>query len=217
MAKDRLKDAFELNEFLQNEQILAGMPDGVVLLDADNTIIWSNGRLCEWAMSDQVVGANFYSALGSPEILGPDFCPFHTALATGAASSSTLRSKNNRYFQVHALPVSEASGPPRHLIVTVRDVTQEMLQQQKLAAIHQAGMELADLAPEDLLDMSVEERIELLKSNILHFTKDLLEVRRGRGPAAGPEDGQAGAAVVARAWSRRRPAACSMPSRRTTA
>ena len=49
-----------------------------------------------------------------------------------------------------------------------------MHQQQKLAAIHQAGMELADLTPTELLHMSVEERIELLKSNILHFTRDLL-------------------------------------------
>jgi CheY-like chemotaxis protein len=60
------------------------------------------------------------------------------------------------------------------LIVTVRDVTGEMLQQQKLAAIHQAGVELADLTPDELSHMTVEERIELLKSNILHFTKDLL-------------------------------------------
>jgi len=175
VAKDRLQEAFELNQFLENEQILAGMPDGVVLLDGGNTILWSNGRLCEWAGLETVVGNNFYAALGSPEILGPDFCPFHTALATGAASTSTLRSKNNRYFHVHALPVKEADGPSQHLIVTVRDVTQEMLQQQKLAAIHQAGMELADLAPDDLLNVSVEERIELLKSNILHFTKDLLK------------------------------------------
>jgi CheY-like chemotaxis protein len=49
-----------------------------------------------------------------------------------------------------------------------------MLQQQKLAAIHQAGVELADLTPDELSHMTVEERIDLLKSNILHFTKDLL-------------------------------------------
>ena len=49
-----------------------------------------------------------------------------------------------------------------------------MLQQQKLAAIHQAGQELADLTPDELSQMSIDERIELLKSNILHYTKDLL-------------------------------------------
>ena len=56
-------------------------------------------------------GANFFTALGSPEILGPDFCPFHTALATGQSTSSTLRSQDSRYFQVHAAPVREFDGP----------------------------------------------------------------------------------------------------------
>ena len=39
------QQAFEIGKLLQNEQILEGMPDGVVLLDSDNTIIWGNGRL----------------------------------------------------------------------------------------------------------------------------------------------------------------------------
>jgi CheY-like chemotaxis protein len=169
-----LQEAFQIGKLLQNEQILEQMPDGVVLLDGDNTILWSNGRLCQWSGRDTVVGQNFYAVLGSPEILGPDFCPFHTALATGQGTGSTLRSENNNYFHVHAAPVSEEGRPPRHLIVTVRDVTLEIQQQQKLAAIHQAGMELADLSPEELFQMPVKDRIELLKSNILHFTKDLL-------------------------------------------
>ena len=60
------------------------------------------------------------------------------------------------------------------MIVTVRDVTDEMLQKKKLAAIHKAGMELADLKPEELMNMPIEERIELLKSDILHYTGELL-------------------------------------------
>ena len=97
-----------------------------------------------------VIGQNFYAVLGSPEILGPDFCPFHTALATGVPSSSTLRSSDNHYYHVHAAPVRDSEGPQQLLIVTIRDVTAEILQQQKLAAIHQAGIELADLTPDEL-------------------------------------------------------------------
>jgi CheY-like chemotaxis protein len=70
--------------------------------------------------------------------------------------------------------VLEGDSPPQNLIVTVRDVTREILQQQKLAAIHQAGIELADLTPDEVASMMVEERIELIKSNIVHYTKDLL-------------------------------------------
>ncbi len=174
VASSHIGEAFRMGKLLQNERILEGMPDGIVLLDADNTIIWGNGRLREWTNRDAVVGENFYSVLNSPEILGPDFCPFHTALTTGKASSSTLRSGENRYFHVHAAPVSDGQKAAENLIVTIHDVTKEVLQQQKLAAIHQAGQELSDLTAEELSNMSIDERIELLKSNILHYTKDLL-------------------------------------------
>jgi CheY-like chemotaxis protein len=174
ISSEYLQQALEIGRLLQNEQVLEGMPDGAVLLDSDNSIIWSNGRLGEWFDRDRIVGANFYTVLGSPEILGPDFCPFHTALATGQATSSTLRSGENHYYHVHAAPLREVGAPSRHLIVTVRDVTNEVHQQQKMAAIHQAGMELADLAPAEIAHMAVGDRIELLKSNILHFTRDLL-------------------------------------------
>ncbi len=42
---DHLAEAFRIGKLLQNEQILEGMPDGIVLVDADNTIIWGNGRV----------------------------------------------------------------------------------------------------------------------------------------------------------------------------
>lgn len=174
VSGNHLQEAFDIGKLLQNEQILEGMPDGVVLLDSENAILWGNGQLRRWCGRESITGENFYAVLGSPEILGPDFCPFHTALATGMASSSNLRSSDNKFYQVHAVPVREEGVLPRHLIVTVRDVTGEMLQQQKLASIHQAGMELADLSPDELFHMSVTQRIELLKDNILHHTQDLL-------------------------------------------
>lgn len=167
-----LREVVDLGRLLQNDRILDGMPDGVVLLDIENVVLWANKQFRQWTR-DEVVNENFYTVLGGPEILGPDFCPFHTALATGHPSSSNLRIDENRYLQVHAAPVRETGGMSR-LIVTVRDITLEMLQQQKLEAIHKAGIELADLSPEELFDMKVEDRIELLKSNILHFTQDLL-------------------------------------------
>jgi CheY-like chemotaxis protein len=167
-------EAIHVGQLVQKGRILQGMPDGVVLLDRESTIIWGNGRLGEWSGRESIVGENFYRVLGNPEIIGPDFSPLNTALATQSSCTSTLRCSENRYFEVHAAPVIEDGRPPEHLIVTVRDVTEQMLQQQKLAAIHQAGIELADLTADEIANMSVEERIELLKSNILHFTKDLL-------------------------------------------
>jgi CheY-like chemotaxis protein/putative methionine-R-sulfoxide reductase with GAF domain len=174
IGSQRLKDAIEIGRLLQTEQILQGMPDGVVLLNSENAILWGNGRLQEWSGRENVIGSNFYAVLGSPEILGPDFCPFHSALATGTPTNSTLRTDDGRYYKVHVAPVRRGLDAVQYLIVSVRDITVEQQQQQKLAAIHQAGMELADLTTEELTQMTVEERIELLKANILHYTKDLL-------------------------------------------
>jgi CheY-like chemotaxis protein/PAS domain-containing protein len=171
---DHFAHVIDVGRFLQNERVLQGMPDGVVLLASDNTILWGNGRLREWFGRSDVVGQNFYEVLGNPEIIGPDFCPFQTALTTGKLSSSTLRC-DHRYFRVHATPVIETGQATQHLIVTLRDVTQDVLQQQKLTAIHQAGIELADLTPDEVANMPIEERIELLKSNILHCTQDVLQ------------------------------------------
>jgi len=166
-----LREKLALAETSQNEQIMHSMPDGVVVLDADNRIVWSNRRLCEWTDQESVVDQNFYTALKSPEILGPDLCPFNTARASGRPSSSTLHSGDD-YYRVHAAPMND--DEPQSLIVTLRDVTTEVHQQQKLAAIHSAGMELSNLTPEELFRMTIDERIELLKQNILHFTQHLL-------------------------------------------
>lgn len=169
-----LEEAFQVGKLLQNEWILEELPDGVMLLDGDNNIIWGNARVREWTRREDVAGLDFYEVFNKPEILGPDFCPFHTALAGNRSTHTTLRADKNRYLQVHATPVREGDGAARHLLIVLRDVSREMLQQQKLVAIHQAGIELADLTTEDLATMSMEARIELLKSNILHFTQDLL-------------------------------------------
>ena len=37
-----LTDIFQIGKLLQHERILETLPDGVVLLDADNSIIWGN-------------------------------------------------------------------------------------------------------------------------------------------------------------------------------
>lgn len=199
---------------IQNQRILDEMPNGVALLDGEHRVLWANQGVQRWVGRADLIGEGFFELFGNPEILGPDFCPFHTAVVTGLASSSNFRCADNRYFQIHCAPFRDTatwdvskweanraavsllnnggsaglggglmSEPPYldasyldapYLIVTIRDVTSETLQQQKMAAIHKAGVALADLTAEEVFQMAVEERIELLKSNILQYTKDLL-------------------------------------------
>ena len=174
---DHVAEVADVGRLIRNDRILQEMPDGVVLLDNENTIIWENGRLSDWTGREEVVGENFYQVLGGPEILGPDFCPFHTALSTRKSSVSSVRCEDNRYFRIHCAPILDSPHEsPTHLVVTVHDISDEILQQQKLAAIHQAGVELADLTTDEVDSLPVDERIELLKSNIVQCTQDLLHL-----------------------------------------
>lgn len=161
---------------LQSERILDGMPDGVALVNSEMVVTWANSCLRSWSPLEDPLNQNFYATLGNTQIMGPDFCPFHTALATGSSSNSTLLTEDNRYYHVHVAPLTDASTESAALVATVSDITAEILQQQKLAAIHQAGQQLTDLKPDEIFAMDTKARIDLLKDNIRHYTADLLNV-----------------------------------------
>ncbi|MHC4879459.1 MAG: response regulator [Planctomycetota bacterium] len=165
---------------LQAGGILENLHDGFALVGLNRELLWHNVRFHELAGDgESFIGRDFYACFGAPEILGPDFCPLNTAIGMGESARSTLRIGDKTYYEVEATPVfdpkSEYQGIARFLIVVLRDTSSQVLQKQKLNAIYQAGLELGDLTPQELLEMSVDDRVELLKSKILHFTQDLLE------------------------------------------
>jgi CheY-like chemotaxis protein len=158
---------------LQSDYILEVLAEAVAVVNPDLRVTWANRTFEKWCGEQDVRGQMFYEALGSPEILGPDYCPFHTALS-GKPVTTRLHRRDNHYLDLHVTPVCDTAGKVSQLISLGRDVTAEVNQRQKLDALHQAGRELAALAPDQLADMSVEERVELLKLNIRRFTHDLL-------------------------------------------
>ena len=158
----------------RDHEIVAHLPDGVAVLDPDGGIHWANEQFAAWCCQSPL-GCNFFAALDLPDV---EMGSFRTALAAGRPATATLRTAGNRFFDVRAsaaFPVAAEAGHPTRTVVAVRDVTDAILEQQKRAAIHAAGQKLADLSPRELADMTVDERIELLKSNILHYSKDLLK------------------------------------------
>ncbi len=173
------------------EDVLNCLPDGVALLGNDLTILWANECLQEWFGGVDRTGENFYSALANPEIVGAGHCPLQTCFSSGRNASTTLQTQNGNYYHIHAAPLpaknhsdslhagesnTEINGDMDRIVVTLSDVTEEILQEQKLAAIHQAGAKLTDLKPDEIFAMDVEQRIDLLKDNIRHYTQDLLNV-----------------------------------------
>lgn len=66
-------------------------------------------------------------------------------------------------------------GVPTYLFISLRDITSDIQQREKFNAIYKAGQDLGDLQPQDVREMSSEERVELLTSRILHYTADVLQ------------------------------------------
>ncbi len=160
---------------IQADEILEAIADGVAVVDPDLQVIWANPEFIRLAGTEEgPVGLKFYRVLGSPEILGPDPCPFTSAIAARGPISTVLRVDAHRYLRVTVTPVFSPTGEPTHLIALTRDITAEVQQEQKINAIHKAGEELADLTPEELSEMGVEDRTGLLKYNITRHMRDLL-------------------------------------------
>jgi two-component system, sensor histidine kinase SagS len=160
---------------IQAEEILDAIADGVAVVDPDLRIIWANPEFLSLTVSGApVVGGNFYQVLDESEILGPDPCPFTSAVGSRGPASTTMKIKGNRYLRVTVTPVFDAMNTLTHLIALTREITDETQQQLKVTAIAQAGDELADLTPEELSRMGVDERTDLLKYNITRHMKDLM-------------------------------------------
>ena len=163
-----------ISDLIHSTAMMELIPDGVALLDAENRILKTNNRLTGWFENNEMVGINFYDAVGTPTIIGTEPSPLASARSTCKSRRATL-AVNDRYFQLTVVPIVNGPKQCEHLIVTLSDSTDSVLQRQKLEALHQAGTALADLRPEEIYEMDVDQRIELLKDNILHYTKDLLD------------------------------------------
>ena len=168
------KDGGEsFRRMLQSEAVLDCVPLGVALLDSQKRIIRANLRLREALESTDLSGQSFYECLGEISIVGGDPSPLSSAMAKLVPCKATLE-KDDKYYSLFATPIFNESNQCDQMVVTLRESTEQVIQQQKLVALHQAGSELTDLRPEEIYQMGFEDRIELLKDNIIHYTKDLL-------------------------------------------
>jgi len=164
---------------LRASEVVDHLPEGLAILEPGGTVAWANERLTDWCGQGDLRGQSFLASLTgwSVDHRPEEVSAFHEALMAGAPAALILKTAATRFFAVHAsraFPPADLAASSR-TVVTVRDITLTILNQQKRAAIHAAGQSLADLSPSELADMTVSERIELLKSNILHYSKDLLQ------------------------------------------
>ncbi len=126
-----------LQSLIENSLILDMMPDGVALLDNENKIIRANKRLASWFNKD-LVGLNFYQAIGNPMIVGPEPSPLSTAAVKRTQCKATIL-VDDTYYRLLVAPILDDQQKCKQLIVSVVDCTESVGQRHKLEALHQAG------------------------------------------------------------------------------
>jgi CheY-like chemotaxis protein len=162
----------ETKQLFRSDRILGALCEGVAVVNADLRVLWANPAFEKWC-GGSATGKVFYDALCSPATLGPDYYPLYAGLS-GKSITTRLHCRDNRHLELHITPLDGGDTPTGQIICLARDVTAEVQQQQKLDALHRAGRELAALSTEQINEMSVGERVELLKADIRRYTHDLL-------------------------------------------
>ncbi len=160
---------------LQASSIFDQMHDGIVIVDSGNRIVWANRRMVEWFDRQPMIGHDFFEGLGNPVVQGDSANPLATARRSRSPKTATVKVNKKLNFRITATPLDTDGEDLGHMLVTFTDISNEARYLQKLEAIHNAGAELADLTAEEVVSMSVSDRIELLKANIIHYTQDVLE------------------------------------------
>ncbi|MBN9122314.1 MAG: GAF domain-containing protein [Planctomycetes bacterium] len=178
-----------LDRFRRDELIIGHIEKGLAVLDPSGVVLWANAVFREIAEGEPV-GRSLLEALGSDRVsveftgepTGSGAYEVADPLAparAGAPVSLRLHCRGERrtrpYLEADVRPVFGPDGAVSGLIVLVRNVTPQVVQQQKLDALHAAGRELAGLDADQLTEMNVEARVELLKANLRRTIRDLLK------------------------------------------
>ncbi len=163
---------------ITTDEIIDSLAEGIAVVDDDERVIWCNPALRKLTEPGlEPIGSKFYRLFGAPEILERDDCPLEAARRSRVTEEGVLRVEANKYLSMYATPIAEHAGAVSRFIVLLRDVTREIQQEQKLKAIYEAGEKLTDLSDNEIHEMDPQERIDLLKYNIIRDLKELLGVR----------------------------------------
>jgi len=152
------------------------LPVGVALLDDKGRFFWSNVRFHQIAQKKPVRGEEFYNVLDKPKIGGPIYSPFAVARTGRKPVVTTMENLKGHDYQCHVVPIFNKKSEVHGFLAVLDDISELTKINRQLEILHDAIGGLVDLAPNELFNMSVEDRIELLKSNILRFIDEVLQV-----------------------------------------
>ncbi len=168
-----------LDRFRRDELIIEHIEKGLAVLDAAGVVQWAN-PIFRAAAAGEPVGRPLLEALGGDRVSADHPDAATDPLAPARRGRPVLLRAHRAgaeppYLEVDVRPAAGPDGAVTGLIALVRNVTRQVIQQQKLDALHAAGRELAGLDADQLTEMDIASRVELLKSNLRRTIRDLLQ------------------------------------------
>ncbi len=155
--------------------LLGALPDGVVLLDDSLNILWHNSTFRNLLRADGVLVGQLLQDVIRPAD-GTDLRRIAVPANPSEAASLNVKREDRSVLGLRlARTMISLGGNSRHaMILTVRDVSKQMLEKQKQDAIYRAGLEMGNLTPDEVTAMTHDERVTLLKDQILQLTQEVL-------------------------------------------
>lgn len=141
--------------------VLEAIGQGVAVFDPQGREIWANARLNQFPAMIRERIRKHCAETGS-----------HAGVPR--PRSLSLTTENDQYFDVTITPVTGPQGHGTQFVAVVSDVTRARRLQRKMDAIDNAGRELVCVAPEQLAQMDARQRLQLLESKIIRYTRELL-------------------------------------------
>ena len=148
--------------------VLEALNEGVAITDADGHILWSNPAFhhlgAEIAEKVMRFAQRVAQRIQSGEAAGP-----------GLPGRYSIRehSSTGQHCDITVSPIPDEE-PALRLVAVAQDRTPQVVLQQKISAIEEAGRKLLHLEPEMVRRMTPEERLGMLQKQIVVLTRNLL-------------------------------------------
>ncbi|GHT24335.1 two-component system response regulator [Planctomycetales bacterium] len=158
--------------------VLEDITTGILYVNLEQEIIWCNKSFKELVNVGDPAGMKFFTVLKRPKMRGPDFLPFSKARRSGLSTRTVLEMSFGlyRYLRMGVSPVFSADGQHvEHYVVSLNDVTERIILDEKWAMLRQSGRELADISKNDILRRSPQDRKNLVRAKIAKYAQEILK------------------------------------------
>jgi len=148
--------------------VLDALNEGVSITDTQGHIQWSNSAFRNLGTEVAELVMRFVQRVARRITAG------ERAVDQPARYSARERTADGRHSEIIVTPIFNEQGRAVRTVAVVLDRTTQVMLQQRISAIEEAGRRLLHLEPETVSRMTPGERLAMLQEQIIALTRNLL-------------------------------------------